>query len=259
MKSSVRNSVALSAGTDLFQRYLISTLQSQQRADPKTRAGSRHDFQIIRHHLISNGRLFVARANEARTQIGALARRFIRDDAVVLISGSSRVVGAAISAALNAGTSFKLVYVSDSTSLPSTLPPASADLPIATIPPNAVAHALKYCDIVLLGAEAVVGNGGIVSGAGTYQIGLLAKAVGKAMYVCAESFKFVRTFPMCQEDVTGEVLGFDEGGEKEREDKKEGAQYKMDYTPPELITALVTETGVHTPSAVSEELIKIWY
>jgi len=33
----------------------------------------------------------------------------------------------------------------------------------------------------------------------------------------------------------------------------------VDYTPPELITALVTETGVHTPSAVSEELIKICY
>lgn len=33
----------------------------------------------------------------------------------------------------------------------------------------------------------------------------------------------------------------------------------VDYTPPEYITALITESGVHTPSAVSEELIKIWY
>ena len=33
----------------------------------------------------------------------------------------------------------------------------------------------------------------------------------------------------------------------------------VDYTPPDLITALITESGVHTPSAVSEELIKIWY
>ena len=33
----------------------------------------------------------------------------------------------------------------------------------------------------------------------------------------------------------------------------------VDYTPPNLITALITESGVHTPSAVSEELIKIWY
>lgn len=38
-----------------------------------------------------------------------------------------------------------------------------------------------------------------------------------------------------------------------------GAGAAVDFTPPELITALITESGVHTPSAVSEELINIWY
>lgn len=37
------------------------------------------------------------------------------------------------------------------------------------------------------------------------------------------------------------------------------ARSAVDFTPPELITALITESGVHTPSAVSEELINIWY
>lgn len=67
---------------------------------------------------------------------------------------------------------------------------------------------------------------------------------------------------MGQEDITEETLRFDESKEKDkREDQAErrGTQNNVDYTPPELITALVTETGVHTPSAVSEELIKIWY
>lgn len=36
------------------------------------------------------------------------------------------------------------------------------------------------------------------------------------------------------------------------------AHSAVDFTPPELITALITESGVHTPSAVSEELINIW-
>lgn len=102
----------------------------------------------------------------------------------------------------------------------------------------------------------MVENGGIISGMGTYQLGVLAKAAGKPVYVCAESFKFVRVFPLCQEDVGGDVLRFSES-----EGKGEGREVDggVDYTPPELITALVTETGVHTPSAVSEELIKIWY
>jgi translation initiation factor eIF-2B subunit alpha len=29
--------------------------------------------------------------------------------------------------------------------------------------------------------------------------------------------------------------------------------------PPDLVSALLTETGVLTPSAVSEELISVWY
>ncbi len=39
-----------------------------------------------------------------------------------------------------------------------------------------------------------------------------------------------------------------------------GAQQDaVDFTPPDLISALITESGVLTPSAVSEELIKIWF
>ena len=278
LKSSVANPIALSAGTDLFQRYLISSLQSPQ---PRPGAGKKSklsekagsdDFQATRNHLISNGRLFVSRAKEARTQIGALARRFIRNDTVVLTSGSSRVVAAVISAALKAGTVFKLVYVSSTTTgeIPPDLPEASPDMPIAVVSPDTVAHALPKCTLVLLGAESVVENGGIISGMGTYQLGILAKAAGRPVYVCAESHKFVRMFPLKQDDVSGEVMRFSDGkqgaGEGTSAEKVSkgkgggvGGDGQVDYTPPGLITALITESGVHTPSAVSEELIKIWY
>ena len=270
LKSSVPNPIALSAGTDLFQRYLISTLQSPQPTNKPEKKGPRarqsdgtDDFQAIRHHLISNGRLFVARAKEARSQIANIARTFIREDTTVLTYGSSRVVGAVLAAALKARTNFKLVYVCDSstvsTELPSTIPRPSRDLPIAVIPPSAVAHAMSHISLVMLGAEGVVENGGIISGLGTYQIGVLAKAAGKPVYVCTESHKFVRIFPLSQEDVGGEVLRFSEGGAEEGGSETKKDERQVDYTPPELITALVTESGVHTPSAVSEELIKIWY
>ena len=275
LKSSVANPIALSAGTDLFQRYLISTLQSPQPGNNKggrtTRAGgggdTKDDFQAIRHHLISNGRLFAARAKEARSQIAHVARQFIQDGTTVLTYGSSRVVGAVLTAALKLRTCFKLVYVCDTTTtsidLPPTLPGPSPDLPTAVIPPSAVAHALSQVSMVLLGAEGVVENGGIISGMGTYQLGVLAKAAGKPVYVCAESHKFVRIFPLSQADVGGEVLQFSESAEQgkvvETEEERKKKKTQIDYTPPELITALITESGVHTPSAVSEELINIWY
>ena len=107
-------------------------------------------------------------------------------------------------------------------------------------------------DTVIVGAEGVVENGGIVSRMGTYQIGLLAKAMGKPFYVVAESHKFVRLYPLGQYDLPIEQHGINFKTDNMRRDA-------VDYTPPHLITALITEGGVLTPSAVSEELIKIWF
>ena len=187
---------------------------------------------------------------------------------------------------------------------------------MAAISEAAVAYSMGGVSMVLVGAEGVVENGGIISRMGTYQMGILAKAAGKPMYVVAESHKFVRMFPLGQYDLPIEqnvvkfttenagdgdgdgpgeqrmMGGVDDGGDRnpgnwtektpavkekgEYFDKPElvglesvsegdrgvGRMRKasaVDYTPPDLITALITESGVHTPSAVSEELIKIWY
>jgi translation initiation factor eIF-2B subunit alpha len=149
-------------------------------------------------------------------------------------------------------------------------------VPVSTIPESAVAYALGKADMVIVGAEGVVENGGIVSRMGTYQIGLLAKAIGKPFYVVAESHKFVRLFPLGQYDLPIEqhVVDF-KSADDIAEDKKKKQHSSVDasgnkpielplsdsvdFTPPHLISALITDSGVLTPSAVSEELIKIWF
>ena len=348
LKRSISNPISLSAGTDLFQRYLITTLQ---RGGPTSTSGqpSSHgaagDFQAIRAHLLSNGRLFVARAKDARRAIAAIARRFIREESTVLTNGGSRVVDAVLRAAAESQTRetgvprFRVIYVygSSGTSMADvegagTIAALRAlHVPVATIPEAAVAYSMGKVSMVLVGAEGVVENGGIISRMGTYQVGILAKAAGKPVYVVAESHKFVRMFPLGQYD-----LGFDQnvldfttdngktgsagpggllsGVETPKAEKsawkqdwgemtpvvKNPPEYfyedgerrwasgddggttpgatrhgvytsttaaagavsttdTVDFTPPDLITAIVTEAGVMTPSAVSEELIKIWY
>lgn len=276
LKATVPNSIALSAGTDLFQRYLISTLQqgSAQYAKSKGRRSSSSgdgDFRAIRAHLLANGRLFVQRAKESRGQIAQAARKFVQDGCTVLTCGRSRVVAAVLIAAADDGAKFKVVYAQDSHDALSTSSTdivkdlRRRDIPVATIPFSAVAAALPYITFALVGAESVVENGGIISGMGTNQMGLLAKSVGKPFYVVAESHKFVRVYPLGGDDLRlGQtVLDFStqsEEKEKEHEEgkRKAGAE-AVDFTPPDFITALVTENGVQTPSAVSEELIKIWY
>ncbi|OJD13341.1 hypothetical protein AJ78_06199 [Emergomyces pasteurianus Ep9510] len=316
LKRSIANPIALSAGTDLFQRYLITTLQRPGQLGP---AG---DFNAIRAHLLANGRLFIKRAKESRDRIAAFGRGFVRDGSTVLTNGGSRVVSALLRKAAEeqreTGTPaarFRVIYVvpnshnmdgndngnssrSDLEGMDTVTALRSKGVPVATIPESAVAYALGMVDMVIVGAEGVVENGGIISRLGTYQIGLLAKAEGKPFYVVAESHKFVRLYPLSQYDlpINQQVIDFktDQNCEPagkttngrtesqlpEHSTKEQTIQFKavlsgetlaplenrrpikrdaVDFTPPHLISALITEGGVLTPSAVSEELIKIWF
>jgi len=281
LKSRIPNSISLSAGTDLFQRYMISSMKPT----------STGDFETVRQHLLSNGRLFVSRAKAARERIAAYGKDFVRDGSVVLTHGGSRVVGTLLGKAAEASKTggnvrFKVIYVmnearsSESKAVVSLL--RAKGVPVATISEGAVGYAMGKVNLVIVGAEGVVENGGIISRLGTYQIALLAKAAGKPFYVAAESHKFVRLYPLGQYDlgIDQQVIEFQTEDEKDlTEDERTFTERTptdeyfgniglpkpntivdaVDFTPPALVSALITETGVLTPSAVSEELISMWY
>ncbi|KAI9745604.1 MAG: translation initiation factor eIF-2B subunit alpha [Claussenomyces sp. TS43310] len=274
LKSKVPNPISLSAGTDLFQRYMISSLKT-------TGEGN---FETVRQHLLSNGRLFVTRAKAGRDRIANYGRHFVRDGCTVLTHGGSRVVGTLLSKAAEASASggsvrFKVIYVlNESQSLESRSVVSSLrkkGVPVATISEGAVGYAMGKVDLVIVGAEGVVENGGVISRLGTYQIGLLAKAASKPFYVVAESHKFVRFYPLGQYDLPIEqrVIDFSTEEEKPMVERMEyfdekvvvgqgepnGSIDAVDYTPPHLVSALITESGVLTPSAVSEELINVYF
>ena len=263
----------MTAGTDLFQRYIITSLQTTPSGDAKNKAkgvqldGATEDFKAVRAHLLANSRLFLQRARDSRGCIAGIAKRFVRNGSTILTCGKSRVVAGTLKAAAVAGSSFRVIYVEDASD--ATSPKASTHLipdlrnkgiPVATIPFAGIASALPAVDLALVGAECVVENGGIVSSMGTHQIGILMKSVGKPLYVTAESHKFVRVYPLDEEDlgIGNDVLRF-QTGEVEDDGVCVEGEWRLDLTPPELITAIVTETGVQTPNAVSEELIKMWY
>ena len=60
---------------------------------------------------------------------------------------------------------------------------------------------INKVDCVFVGAEAVLENGGIVNKIGTFTIALCAKAYNKPFYVFAESLKFLKRFPLEQDDI----------------------------------------------------------
>jgi translation initiation factor eIF-2B subunit alpha len=112
-------------------------------------------------------------------------------------------------------------------------------VPVATISEGAVAYAMGKVDLVIVGAEGVVENGGIISRLGTYQIGLLAKAAGRPFYVVAESHKFVRLYPLGQYDLPIEqkVIEFKTTDEEEKlvTRTEERTDYFAEKTPVELL------------------------
>jgi translation initiation factor eIF-2B subunit alpha len=65
--------------------------------------------------------------------------------------------------------------------------------------------------MVLMGAEGVVENGGIINKLGSFQIATVAKAMGKPVYVAAESYKFARLYPLNQRDLPNEHSSMDLG------------------------------------------------
>lgn len=280
LKDNVPNWISLSAGTDLFQQYLITNLQ---------RPTARGDFEQLRTHLVQNGRLFVDRAKAARETIARFGKHFIHDGNVVLTNGGSRVVASLLTSAADSNNAsgsgsirFKVIYVvssdfDDSESKANIAALQAKDIPVAIIPPTAIAHCMHMVTACFVGAEGVVENGGIISRLGTYQMGMLAKSTSKPFYVVSESHKFVRLHPLGQEDlgIRQRILDFKTASGHEFEDQvnDEGVADleshsktalvsqadAVDYTPPNLISGIITESGVLLPSAVSEELIKIWF
>lgn len=133
------------------------------------------------------------------------------------------------------------------------------NVPVTVVLDAAVGYIMEKVDLVIVGAEGVVENGGIINKIGTNQMAVCAKAQNKPFYVVAESFKFVRLFPLNQQDVPdkfkykADTLKSVQAGQ----DLKEEHPW-VDYTSPSLITLLFTDLGVLTPSAVSDELIKLY-
>lgn len=98
-------------------------------------------------------------------------------------------------------------------------------------------------------------SGGIINRIGSYTTALCAKEMNKPFYVLTESFKFSRLYPLNQRDLPNNFNYIQKIG---NESNSRNAHPLVDYTPPLLITLIFTDLGILTPSAVSDELIKLY-
>lgn len=217
--------------------------------------------------MIERGHQYATQSKSSRNRIAQLSESFIREGSTILTHGFSRAVLAILLRANSQGKRFTVIVTEarpDDIGYVTAKRLHDANIPINLITDAAVAHYMDRIDLVLVGAEGIVENGGIINKTGTHQLSIVAKALNKPFYVAAESFKFMRFYPLNQRDLTtlkSEENKFNYCKECAPQDIKniKVINPSNDYTPPNYITLLFTELGVLTPSAVSDELIKLYY
>uniref|UniRef100_A0A3P8ZCY8 Translation initiation factor eIF2B subunit alpha n=1 Tax=Esox lucius TaxID=8010 RepID=A0A3P8ZCY8_ESOLU len=242
----VDSSVAVSSGGELFLRFISLTSLEHQ------------DLARCKKVMEERGELFLEKISLSRTKVAKLCHTFIKDGAKILTHSYSRVVLRVLEKAAAEKKRFT-VYVTESQ--PDTAGQMAEALrrlgvPVTVVLDAAVGYVLEKVDLVIVGAEGVVESGGIINKIGTYQMAVCSKAHNKPFYVVAESFKFVRLYPLNQQDVPDRFKYKADTLNNVSELSKEHPV--IDYTPPSLITLLFTDLGVLTPSAVSDELIKLY-
>ena len=292
-----RSTIALASGCELFLKYVTRAFLELP------------DFAECRAQVLERGERFASISLAARERIADLGQGFIRDGMVVLTHGWSRVVSALLlKAARERGKHFEIIVLEgrpEAGGAKAAKVFAEAGIPVTVVLDSAMGYVMERVDMVLVGAEGVVENGGVVNKIGTYALGIAARELGKPLYVAAESYKFARLFPLNQRDLPDRAMGggmklnfvdtshwestrgvigkppqsMDMDTEMKTEcladDEDDGVASHVpgvvklpeqvmvenptcDYTPAKYITLLFTDLGVLTPSAVSDELIRLY-
>ncbi|KAL0917283.1 hypothetical protein M5K25_012334 [Dendrobium thyrsiflorum] len=248
LKSWDTTSISLSAGCDLFMRYVT-----------RTSALEYEDFNAAKLRLIERGEKFGEISLKARRTIAMLGQDFVFDGSTILVHGYSRVVLEVLKLAASNRKMFRVLCTEgrpDRTGLRFSNELAQLGVPVKLLIDSAVAYTMDEVDMVFVGADGVVESGGIINMMGTYQIALVAHCMNKPVYVAAESYKFARLYPLDQKDLAPAIRPIEfgvpipSGVEVERNAR--------DYTPPQYLTLLFTDLGVLTPSVVSDELIQLY-
>lgn len=264
--------VALESGCELFLKYITRTFLELD------------DFEACKQAILERGQRFQTISLAARDRIATLAAAFVPQNGTVLTHGYSRVVAnillnAASNNNKNNNKHFDLIVLEgrpDAAGVKAAQIYAQQGIPVRVCLDAAMGTIMEQVDVVLTGAEAIAENGGVINKVGTYALACCAAANNKPMYVAVESYKFARLYPLKQSDLPL--------GERSKEsspsiqfcDTSSSSVTKtsltpievdaaievydppVDLTPAKFITLLFTDLGVLTPSAVSDELIRLY-
>jgi ribose 1,5-bisphosphate isomerase len=116
---------------------------------------------------------------------------------------------------------------------------ARLSVPVTLISDAQAVAFMPEAEAVLVGADTVFANGGVVNKVGTCALALLARNARVPFYVAAETLKVAPGRPEAAQETP-----------EEREPGLAIPAVYFDLTPPRLVTALITEEGVFAPREI---------
>ncbi|XP_055615885.1 translation initiation factor eIF-2B subunit alpha isoform X2 [Toxorhynchites rutilus septentrionalis] len=244
MRNTEKSITSVVSGSELFSRFITLA-----KFDDKT-------MDEVRLIMLARGKIFLDKLLEGRNVVAKQATNFIRDGCRILTHARSRTVRDTLILAAKMNKRFQ-VYCTQS------YPDKQGEhmqreleaegIECTIILDSTVGYVMETVDLVFVGAEGVVESGGIINRVGTFTMAMCAREMKKPFYVLVESFKFSRLYPLNQRDLPNDYKY-----PKSSMSDTSKAHPLVDYTPPVYITLLFTDLGILTPSAVSDELIKLY-
>jgi len=236
--------IAVTSASELFLRFITlahTQLETQ-------------DFKTCLQLMLDRGTSFLQKLGNMRGKVAEHFVDHVMDGGKILVHGESRVVLEALCHAAKSGKDFEVFLTRSGWTLNKQL--QVSNIKVTNIDDMAIGYVMNKMDCVVLGAEGVCESGGIINQLGTLTLAIVAQQFNKPVYTLVESFKFVRFYPLGQEDLPKQYserpCGLDMTADKT------DLYTRVDYTPPQHITLLFTDLGILTPSAVSDELIKLY-
>lgn len=244
MRETDKPMTSVVSGSELFLRFITLA-----KFDDKT-------IQEVREIMLGRGKSFLAKLLESRNVVAKQATSFISDGCRILTHGRSRVVRDTLILAAKMNKRFQVFVTQsfpDKQGEQMQIELEAQGIECTLILDSAMGYVMETVDMVFVGAEGVVESGGIINRVGTFTMAMCAREMKKPVYVLVESFKFSRLYPLNQRDLPNDYKY-----SKPSLVDISKAHPLVDYTPPVYITLLFTDLGILTPSAVSDELIKLY-
>jgi translation initiation factor eIF-2B subunit beta len=239
------------------------TASSTGDSDGKSKSGDKSSTRKLKHDVIAAIGDLIDEIDSCYEPISEQAVELIHQNEVILTLGRSRTVKEFLYAAKEKKRSFR-VFVAEGAPryqghvLAKELVEKGVQTTVIT--DSAVFAMISRVNMVIVGAHAVMANGGVIAPVGMNMVALAAQRHAVPFVVVAGSHKLCPLYPHNPEVLLNELkspsdlLDFGDFSDCMHFSTQDGSPLlnvvnpTFDYVPPKLVSLFITDTGGHSPS-----------